>query len=135
MFKLTRFTPIAVIAMLACFSSSPLFARDADQLSPTELKDKWGQVIFCQRIYTLPEILPRLYDFDIEQCNAAAQLAEELVSKYPVNERQALKNQAENHARALSYNTSEPYHAVSACREYCGKLAEILGERQAGDSQ
>jgi len=135
MSKLTRCTPIAVVALLTCCFSSPLSARDADQLSPIELKDKWGQVIFCQRIYKMPEVLSRLYDFDVEQCDAAAKLAEELVSKYPVNEQQALKMQAERHARALSYNTSEPYHAVSACREYCGKVAGIREERQAGASQ
>jgi len=124
-----------MVALLACCFSSPLTARDTNQLSPVEFKDKWGQVIFCQRIYKMPEVRSRLYDFDVEQCDAATRLAEELVLRYPLNEQQALKFQAEKHARALSYNTSEPYHAVTACREYCGKLAGIQDERKAGDSQ
>jgi len=125
----------AVIAMISCFFSSPIAAADVDQLSPTELKDKWGQVIFCQKIYKMPEVRTRLYDFDFEQCDAAARLAEELVSNYPLNEQQALKIQAENHARALSYNTSEPYQSVPACREYCSKVAGIRDERNAKASQ
>lgn len=133
--KSVRFTLNATTAMLICFFTSPLDAADADQLSPTELKDKWGQVIFCQKIYKMPEVRTRLYDFDVEQCDAAARLAEELVSKYPENQQQALKLQAEKHARALSYNTSEPYHSVSACREYCSKVAGIRDEINAKASQ
>lgn len=133
--KPVRFTLNVTTAMLICFFTSPLGAADVDQLSPTELKDKWGQVIFCQKIYKMPEVRTRLYDFDVEQCDAAARLAEELVSKYPLNEQQALKIQAENHARALSYNTPEPYQAVPACRQYCSKVAGIRDERNAKASQ
>ncbi len=133
--KPIRFTLNAAIAMLVCFFAPPLAAADTDQLSPTELKDKWGEVIFCQKIYKMPEVRSRLYDFDIEQCDAAARLAEDLVSKYPINEQQILKVEAEKHARRLSYNTSEPYHSVSACREYCSKLAEIQEERKAENAQ
>ena len=133
--KPVRFTLNATIAMLTCIFATPLDAADVDQLSTTELKDKWGQVIFCQRIYKLPEVRSRLYDFDVERCDAAAHLAAELVSKYPENQRQALKFQAEEHARALSYNTSEPYHSVSACREYCTKVAGIRDEINAKASR
>ena len=133
--KPVRFTLNAAIAMMTCSFVSPLTATDVDQLSPTELKDKWGQVIFCQKIYKMPEVRSRLYDFDIEQCDTAARLAAHLVSNHPLNEQQALKLQAENHARALSYNTSEPYQSVPACRQYCSKLAGILDERKAQESK
>lgn len=79
--------------------------------------------------------MPRLYDFDREQCNAAARLAEDLVAKYPLNEQQALKVQAERHARALSLNATEPYQSVPACREYCSKVARIRDEREAKSSR
>ena len=133
--KPVRFTLNATTAMLICFFASPLGAADVDQLSPTEFKDKWGQIIYCQKTYKMSEVQPRLYDFDVEQCAAAARFAEDLALKYPLNERQALKLQAEKHARALFQNTSEPYHSVPACREYCSKLVGIQDERKAGESQ
>lgn len=35
-----------------------------------------------------------------------------------------LTAQAEQHAFRLAQNTSEPYHSVAACREYCRELVE-----------
>lgn len=115
-------------ALLVLFAS-PLLAQDEDQLSRTEFKDKWGQVIFCQRIYKMPEVKPRLYSFDVEQCDKAGQLALAIVARYSKEEQAQLKNQAERHAFLLSQNTSEPYHSVAACREYCKELAEIQDKR------
>ena len=106
-----------------------------DQLTRTELKDKWGQVIFCQEIYTMPEVRTRLYDFDIEQCAAASQLIGALAAKYTPSDQQTMKLQAEKHATALSYNTSEPYHSVSACRQYCKKLEQIRDQRNKTESK
>ncbi len=102
---------------------------DVEQLSATETYEKWGQILFCQRIYTLPEVRPRLYDFDVEHCNQAAQLAADVIGKYSKQDQQQLKYRAERHATALSHNTSEPYHSVGACREYCRKLADFREQR------
>jgi len=102
---------------------------NVEQLSATETYQKWGQVLFCQRIYTLPEVKSRLYDFDVEHCDQAAQLAVDVISKYSTKDQEQLKIRAERHATALSHNTSEPYHSVGACREYCRKLAEFRQQR------
>ena len=102
---------------------------DVEQLSATETFQKWGQILFCQRIYSLPEVRPRLYDFDVEHCDQAALLAADVISKYSEQDQQYLKQRAERHAKALSFNTSEPYHSVGACREYCRKLAEFRAQR------
>jgi hypothetical protein len=102
---------------------------DVEQLSATETFQKWGQILFCQRIYTMPEVTPRLYDFDVESCDQAALLAADVISKYSDRDQQELKIRAERHAKALSYNTSEPYQAVGACREYCSKLAAFREQR------
>jgi hypothetical protein len=110
--------------LLVSFSTS-IIALDIDQLGKTETMEKWGQVLFCQRIYKMPEVKPRLYDFDIEHCEKAGQLITDVVSKYSKQEQEQLKYRAERHAIALSYNTSEPYHSVAACRAYCRELAEI----------
>lgn len=132
-----RLNPLSstVIVVMLCFFASPLHAMDIGQLSQTDLKDKWGQLLFCQFIYTMQEVKPRLYEFDTEQCDAGTELVTDLVSKYSPEDKQALKNQAEEHARALALNVSEPYHSVPACREYCGKLSAIQHERTAGDPQ
>jgi hypothetical protein len=108
---------------------APLAALDVDQLNWIETREEWGQVLFCQRIYKMAEVKPRLYSFDIEHCDKAAQLMTDVVAKYAGHERVLLKNQAEQHALALSYNTSEPYHSVAACRAYCRDLAEIKDQR------
>ena len=110
--------------------TAPLAAQDIEQLNWTETKEKWGQVIFCQHIYKMPEVRSRLYSFDVEQCNSAGQLMLDVVSKYSVSQQAQLKNQAEQHSVALSYNTSEPYHSVAACREFCRELAEIQEKTQ-----
>jgi hypothetical protein len=118
-----------LITTLLVLFSAPLTAQDAESLDWTTTKDKWGQLILCQRIYKMPEVKPRLYSFDIEQCDKAGQLVVDVISKYSKQEQAQLKNQAERHAFMLSENTSEPYHSVPACREYCGKLAEIQDKR------
>ena len=118
-----------IITLLLVGLSPPLIAQDADQAVWTETKDKWGQLLFCQRIYTIPDIKSRLYGFDIEQCDKAEQLIASIVANHPQQDQQKLRNQAEQHAVRLSRNTSEPYHSVPACREYCGKLAEIQDKR------
>ena len=118
-----------IITLLLVGLSPPLIAQDSDQPDWTETKDKWGQLLFCQRIYTIPDIKSRLYGFDIEQCDKAEQLIASIVAKHPQQDQQKLRYQAEQHAVRLSRNTSEPYHSVPACREYCGKLAEIQDKR------
>jgi hypothetical protein len=102
---------------------------DVDQLSATETYQKWGQVLFCQRIYTLPGVKSRLYDFDVEHCDQAAELAADVISKYSKQDQEQLKFLAERHASSLSHNTAEPYHSVGACREYCRKLSEYREQR------
>lgn len=115
--------------MLLILFCMPLEARDIDQLGWTETKGEWGQVLFCQRIYKMPEVRSRLYSFDVENCDKAGQLMTNVVAKYSKQQQEQLKNQAERHAFALSQNTSEPYHSVAACRAYCANLAKTLDER------
>ena len=57
---------VVFTALLVLFST-PLTASDIDQLNKIETKDKWGQLIFCQRIYKMPEVKSRLYNFDFER--------------------------------------------------------------------
>jgi hypothetical protein len=133
-------TRLILAFILVLFSATTVAAEqprdtipqvDVAQLSATETFEKWGQVLFCQRIYTLPQVRSRLYDFDVEHCDQAGQLALDVISKYSKQEQEELKYRAEQHAQALSYNTSEPYHSVGACREYCRKLAEYQEQRNA----
>ena len=126
---LTTFQPRLLFTMLLVSFSTSLAALDIDQIDRTETIKKWGQVIFCQRIYKMPEVRSRLYDFDIEHCEKAGLLMSEVTAKYPMQEQQQLKYQAEKHAVALSRNTSEPYHSVAACRAYCRELTEIQDKR------
>jgi len=114
----------ALTALLVLFTT-PLAAVDVEKLDWTGTREKWGQVIFCQRIYKMPEVQSRLYSFDVEQCNSAGQLMLEVVTRYSESQRVQLRNQAEQHAVAISFNTQEPYHSVAACREFCRELAEI----------
>jgi hypothetical protein len=104
---------------------SPVVAQDLDQLDWTTTKDKWGQLLFCQRIYTLPEVRGRLYRFDLESCDKAGKLVDHVISRYSPQQQAQLKGQAEQHSFRLGENTSEPYLSVPACREYCSRLAEI----------
>jgi len=119
---------MAIIILLLLFST-PLAAVDIDQLSWTETKDKWGQLLFCQRIYNMPEVQSRLYSFDVEQCDKAGQLMADIVSKYSQQQQLQLKNQAEKHAYAVAQNTTEPYQSVTACRAYCSELSKIQDQR------
>ena len=104
-----------------------LTAQDDTQHNWTRFKEKWGQVLFCQAIYKMPEVKTRLYSFDIEQCDKAGQLAVEMVAGYTEQSQLRMKAEAEQHAYLLSQNTSEPYHSVVACREYCRELVENQG--------
>jgi len=112
-------------ALNAILFSASVFAQSSDQISVNDLKEQWGQVILCQRIYTLPTVKPRLYDFDTEQCKLAESFVLNIVSRYPEQQQSELKNMAERHAGALTFNTREPYHSVPACREFCAELATL----------
>jgi len=116
------------ILLLVSFSTTST-AGDINQLGRTETMETWGQVLFCQGIYKMPEVRSRLYDFDIEHCNQAGQLVTQVLAKYPKQEQEQLRSQAERHAVRLSRNTSEPYHSVPACRAYCRELAESRDKR------
>ena len=119
---------LVMITVLHGFSS-PVQALDVEQMSWEETREEWGQVLFCQRIYQLPGVTSRLYDFDVEHCDKAAQLMQESAAKFSEQDQVQLKNQAERHAFSLSKNTSEPYHSVPACRSYCCELADTLDKR------
>lgn len=116
------FCPLALL-----FLPVQSIAQDSAQDDWTRLKEQWGQVLFCQAIYKMPEVKTRLYSFDVEQCDKAGQLMVEAVAGYPPQGRVQMKAEAEQHAVLLSRNTSEPYHSVVACREYCRELAEGKG--------
>ena len=126
---LATFQPRLLTVLVLVLFSTSLAALDVEQLNKTETIKKWGQVILCQRTYKMPEVRSRLYDFDVEHCDQAGLLMSELTAKYPKQEQEQLKYQAERHAAAISLNTSEPYHSVPACRTYCRELAEIRDKR------
>lgn len=107
----------------------PLTAQELDSSNWTQTKDQWGQVLLCQRIYKLPEVQTRLYSFDIEQCDKAGQLVADVIARYSSQDQLRMKTQAEQHAYRLAQNTSEPYHSVAACREYCRELVETRESR------
>lgn len=119
---------VLCIIPLTLFTAS-LTAQDDGPPDTTTTRDQWGQVMFCQRIYKMPEVKPRLYGFDIEQCDKAEQLVVDIVSELSNQDRVQMKAQAEQHAYRLSYNTSEPYLSVVGCREYCRQLAERKDSR------
>jgi hypothetical protein len=104
-----------------------LVAQNDAQLKWIADKDQWGQVLFCQAIYKMPEVKTRLYGFDIEQCDKAGQMMTDVAAGYSKQDQEQMKTQAEQHAYLLSRNTSEPYQSVVACREYCRELIENQG--------
>ena len=104
--------------------SVPLTAQEIDSSNWTQTKDQWGQVMFCQRIYKMPEVKTRLYNFDTEQCDMAGQVLADVVSRYSIQDQSRIKAQAEQHAYQLTQYTTEPYQSVTACREYCRGLVE-----------
>ncbi len=116
--------------MLLLLFPVPLLAQDDAQLNWIETKDQWGQVLFCQAIYKMPEVKTRLYGFDVEQCDKAGQLMMDVTARYSKQDQEQMKTQAEQHAYLLSRNTSEPYHSVVACREYCRELIENQGSNR-----
>ena len=119
---------LTIVATLVLLSF-PSTGVAADQSEWIETRESWGRVIFCQRIYKMPEVRVRLYDFDIEQCDKAGQLMDSKAAAFSDRQQAELKSQAERHASLLSRNTSDPYQSVVACREYCSELAETQDRR------
>jgi hypothetical protein len=117
------------LIVLAALVFQPLPALADDEPAWVQIKEQWGQLLFCKRIYTMPEVRPRLYPFDTEACQRAEQAIADVVSRYTTPEQKRLKNQAEQHAVKLSYNTTEPYHSVPACRQYCSELGSPVEEQ------
>jgi len=48
----------------------------------------------------------------------------DITATYSKQDQEQMKTRAEQHAWLLSRNTSQPYHPVVACREYCRELIE-----------
>lgn len=122
-----RFQMLFLLVMF--LFTAPLAAQDNDQARWIEAKDKWGQVLFCQTIYKMPEVQTRLYDFDVKQCDEAAQLMTNAITVFSKQDQIQLKALAEQHAYRLSRFTSEPYQSVPACREFCQEVTETGGQR------
>jgi hypothetical protein len=114
-------------AGLLVLAPQPLTAQDSNQAEWIKTKDQWGQVLFCQAIYKMPEVQTRLYDFDVEKCDEAGQIMTSAVAGYSTKDQQLLKSEAERHAYRLSHNTTQPYHSVAGCREYCREMVENQG--------
>ena len=127
--QLPQVLRLLICTLLPVSFSAPSLALDIEQLSWDKTYEEWGQVLFCQRIYKLPEVTPRLYSFDVEHCDKAGRLMLGVAAKYSKQDQLQLKNQAERHAFLLSGNTTEPYHSVPACRAYCRELADTLDQR------
>lgn len=111
-----------LFCVLVFLFATPLAARDIEQNNWVETKDKWGQVLFCQIIYTMPEVKSRLYDFDVRQCEKASKMMTDVIATYSKQDQVQLKALAEQHAYRLSRFTSEPYQSVPACRELCREM-------------
>ncbi len=120
-----RFLTLCTLFLI--WFSAPLAAQDENQADWIKTKDQWGQVMFCQLIYKMPEVQTRLYSFDIEQCDKAGELMIDVVADYSKQDQLQLKALAEQHSYRLTQNTTEPYHSVAACRDYCRELAENQG--------
>ena len=121
-----RFQMLSLLLMFQF--TAPLAAQDNDQARWIEAKDKWGQVLFCQTIYKMPEVQTRLYDFDVKQCDEAAQVMNNAMNVFSKQDQVQLKAMAEQHAYRLSRFTSEPYQSVPACREFCQEVTETGGQ-------
>lgn len=122
-----RFQMLSLLLLL--LFATPLTAQDSGQANWVEAKDKWGQVLFCQIIYKMPEVQTRLYDFDVKQCDKASEVMTNVIASYSQQDQIQLKALAEQHAFRLSRFTSEPYQSVPACREFCQELTETGGQR------
>jgi len=118
-----------LVTIIPLLLAMPLAAQQSDQARWIETKDKWGQVLFCQTIYKMPEVQTRLYDFDVKQCDMAALVMTDAVASFSRADQIQLKALAEQHAFRLSRFTSEPYQSVPACREFCQELADAGGQR------
>lgn len=121
------FHMLSLILML--LFTTPLTAQNSDQARWIEAKDQWGQVLFCQTIYKMPEVQTRLYDFDVKRCDEASQLMTNAISVFSKQDQVQLKALAEQHAYRLSRFTSEPYQSVPACREFCQEVIDTGGQR------
>jgi len=115
--------------MLLVFFPVQMLAQDDADLNWTGIKDQWGQVLFCQAIYKMPEVETRLYSFDMEQCDRAGELMMDAVTGYSKQGQAQMKAEADEHAYLLSRNTSDPYYSVVACREYCREVIENRGPK------
>jgi len=126
MYSLKSYHRLVILLMLSPLCA-PAIANDIDQLDWTGIKEHWGQAMLCQRIYSLSEVKPRLYDFDIEQCSQATILITKVAGRYSERDRAELRKQAERHATLLSQNASDPYNVVPACRLFCRDIAASQG--------
>lgn len=108
-----------LLSLFLVMASASLPAQDQGQPEWLRIRDQLAQVMFCQLIYKMPDVKPRLYDFDIEQCDLAAQSMADIIARYPERDQAELRAQSKQHAYHLVHNAADPYLSVAACRVYC----------------
>ena len=103
--------------------SMAVVAEETARMNPEQIRENWGQVMYCQSAYRNPANQGRVYEYDITQCKAADQYMREVVSVYNETGRKNLRDASVNRMTDIQYSTRDITWVLNACRETCSRLA------------
>jgi hypothetical protein len=98
-------------------------AAEEPQMTELQLRENWGRVMYCERIYRHTNNQRRVYEFDVKQCEKANELMQQQANLYGENKALALKDIANQRAIEIEYSTVDVTAVINACRESCRKLS------------
>ena len=92
------------------------------------LVEDWARVLYCQEAYRNPANRSRVYEYDTNQCLAAASHIQTQLQSFDPQSRENIERAAKQRLSMIQYNTRNVTEVIGACRESCTKIAAKSGE-------
>lgn len=136
--------PLLMILVLFTLAVQPVLARGVEDqvisnqaipVGKQEIVDSWAAIMYCQDLYTRPQITSRVYPGDLTSCEVAYSVLQGSAEKhYSSNDQLLIENEARRKARAIRSGARDNQGAVMACRQQCRSFSSLAGETKSGDN-
>jgi hypothetical protein len=117
-----RILPFAM-ALLALAPAQGPAQGPLQSFNPQAVLKEWGQVLFCQEAYHHPDNAPRVYEYDLQQCETAEAALLKRLGYHTPETRTELRKVAQGEATRIRASTRDIGQVLGACREHCARLA------------
>jgi hypothetical protein len=128
---------LLLVLIISTFSLQPVLAQSVSTQSipvgKQEIVDSWAAIMYCQDLYSRPQVSSRVYPGDLISCDAAYSVLQESTEKHhSSNDQLLIENAARRKARAIRSSARDNQSAVMACRQQCRSFSSQAEEPESG---